>query len=49
MDLIRNDNETAATADLIAAQAVEFEDFFSFEVQKIGAPSQELEGIAVRY
>ena len=49
MDLIRNDNETAATADLIAAQAVELEDFFSFEVQKIGAPSQELEGIAVRY
>jgi hypothetical protein len=49
MDLVRNDNETAATSDLIAAQAIELDDFFSFEVEKIGAPSEELEGAAVRY
>ena len=49
MDLVRNDNETAATADLIAAHAIELDDFFSFEVEKIGAPSEELEGAAVRY
>jgi hypothetical protein len=49
MDLVRNDNEAAATSDLIAAQAIELDDFFSFEVEKIGAPSEELEGAAVRY
>jgi hypothetical protein len=49
MDLVRNDNETAATSDLVAAQAVELDDFFSFDVEKIGAPGEELEGVAVRY
>jgi predicted nucleotidyltransferase component of viral defense system len=49
MDLIRNDNETAATADLIAAQAVEMDDFFTFDIEKVGAPGEELGGIAVRY
>jgi hypothetical protein len=38
MDLIRNDKETAAPSELIAAQAVELYDFFSFGVEKVGAP-----------
>jgi hypothetical protein len=38
MDLIRNDKETAAPSNLIAAQAVEFYDFFSFGVESVGAP-----------
>jgi len=46
---VRNDNETAATSDLISAQDTELDDFFSFEVEKIGAPGEELEGAAVRY
>ena len=49
MDWIRNDNEAAATSDLIAAQAIELNDFFSFDVEKVGAPGEEIEGIAVRY
>jgi len=49
MDLIRNDNETTATSDLIAAQAVDLDDFFRFDVEKVDAPSEELEGVAVRY
>ncbi|MGA7871378.1 MAG: nucleotidyl transferase AbiEii/AbiGii toxin family protein [Candidatus Binatus sp.] len=49
MDLIRNDSEEAATADLIAAQAVELGDFVTFDIEKVGAPGEELEGAAMRY
>ncbi len=49
MDLIRNDNETAATSDLIAAQAVDLDEFFRFDVKKVDAPVEEQEGVAVRY
>jgi hypothetical protein len=49
MDLIRDDNEAAATSDLIAAQALELDDFFSFDVEKVGALGEEPEGVAVRY
>jgi len=49
MDLVRGDNEAAATSDLIAAQAVELDDFFAFDIEKVGAPGEALEGVAVRY
>jgi predicted nucleotidyltransferase component of viral defense system len=49
MDLVRGDNEAVATSDLIAAQAVDLDDFFAFDIEKIGAPGEEFEGAAVRY
>ena len=49
MDLVRRDDEEAATSDFIAAQAVDLNDFFSFSIEKVGAPGEELEGVAVRY
>jgi hypothetical protein len=49
MDLVRGDNEAAATSDHIAAQAVDLDDFFTFDIEKIGAPGEALEGVAVRY
>ena len=41
MDLVRRDNEAAATSDLIAAQAVELDDFFTFDIEKVGAPGED--------
>jgi predicted nucleotidyltransferase component of viral defense system len=49
MDLVSGDNEAVATSDLIAAQAVELDDFFAFDIEKVGAPGEALEGVAVRY
>ena len=49
MDLVHRDDEATATADLIAAQAVEVDDYFTFDVEKVGAPGEEVEGLAVRY
>jgi hypothetical protein len=49
MDLVRRDDEEAATSDFIAAQAVDLDDFFSFAIEKVGAPGEALEGAAVRY
>ena len=49
MDIFHRDNETSATADLIAAQAVEIDDYFTFDIEKVGAPGEEVEGLAVRY
>jgi len=49
MDLVRRDNEAAATSDIIAAQAVDLDDFFTFDIEKVGAPGETLEGVAVRY
>ena len=42
MDLVRGDNEAAATSDLIAAQAVDLDDFFTFDIEKISAPGEAL-------
>lgn len=48
MDLAREDDEEAATADFIAAQSVDLGDFFVFDIQKTrGLP--EATGGAVRY
>jgi hypothetical protein len=49
MDLVRADNEAAATADLIAAQSIDRDDFFAFDIEKVGTPGEALEGVAVRY
>ena len=49
MDLVRRDNEAAATSDLIAAQVVDLDDFFTFDIEKVRAPGETLEGVAVRY
>ncbi|MGH2710264.1 MAG: nucleotidyl transferase AbiEii/AbiGii toxin family protein [Actinomycetota bacterium] len=48
MDLARADDEEAATADFIAAQAVQVDDFFSFTVEKARDLGERAEG-AVRY
>lgn len=49
MDLYHRDDEKAATADLISAQAVEIDDYFTFDIEKVGAPGEEVEGLTVRY
>jgi hypothetical protein len=45
MDLVRGDNEAAATSDLIAVQDVDLDDFFNFDIEKTGVPNEPLEGI----
>jgi hypothetical protein len=49
MDLIRNDSEQAATSDLISAGALQLDDFFNFNIEKLGPPGEDLEGTAMRY
>lgn len=49
MDLVRQDDEESATADLIACQSVDLDDFFAFVVQKAGRITEEQDGGAVRY
>ncbi len=49
MDLARWDTEEAATADLLAAQATDLGDYFSFAVERTNRLDDLLEGAAVRY
>lgn len=49
MDLVRKDDERAATTDLIAAQSLDLGDFFVFAVEKVGGIREDEEGGAVRY
>ncbi len=49
MDLVRQDNEAAATADLLAVQALNLSDYFHFAIEKTGRLDAALEGAAVRY
>jgi predicted nucleotidyltransferase component of viral defense system len=49
MDLARQDDEAAATADLLAAQAVDLGDYFVFAIERTGKLDALLEGAAVRY
>jgi predicted nucleotidyltransferase component of viral defense system len=49
MDLVRRDDEESATVDLIAAQAVDLGDWFTFAIEKAGKPREEDEGGAIRY
>jgi hypothetical protein len=34
MDLVRGDNEAVATSDLIAAEVVDLDDFFAFDIRR---------------
>jgi len=49
MDLARADDERSATADFLAAQDVDLQDYFSFAIQKTARLDAALEGAAVRY
>ncbi len=49
MDLVRRDDEESATVDLIAAQAPDLGDWFTFAIEKAGQPREEDEGGAIRY
>ena len=49
MDLGRPDDEQAATADFLAAQAVDLGDHFAFVVERTRRLDRMLEGSAVRY
>ncbi len=49
MDLGRQDTEEAATADFLAAQAVDLGDYFTFAIERTGRLDPALEGAAVRY
>ena len=40
---------SSTASDLIAAQAVDLDDFFTFDIEKVGAPGETLEGMAARY
>jgi len=49
MDLVRKDDEESATADLIACQSIDLDDFFAFVVEKASRITEEQDGGAVRY
>lgn len=49
MDLARRDDEAAATADLLAAQALDLGDYFTFAIERTGGLDAALERAAVRY
>jgi Nucleotidyl transferase AbiEii toxin, Type IV TA system len=49
MDLARQDDDAAATADLLAAQALDLGDYFTFAIERTGRLDAAFEGAAVRY
>jgi hypothetical protein len=49
LDLGRQDSEEAATADFLAAQAVDLGDYFTFAIERTGRLDPAIEGAAVRY
>ncbi|MBI2858074.1 MAG: nucleotidyl transferase AbiEii/AbiGii toxin family protein [Chloroflexi bacterium] len=49
LDLSRQDNEEAATADFLSAQSVSLGDYFTFLIERTGKLDQAVEGAAVRY
>jgi hypothetical protein len=49
IDLARQDDEKAATADFLAAQAAELEDYFVFAIERTAALDELRDGSAVRY
>ncbi|MGI8690794.1 MAG: nucleotidyl transferase AbiEii/AbiGii toxin family protein, partial [Thermomicrobiales bacterium] len=49
MDLARYDDEEAAATDLLAAQALDLGDYFTFAIERTGRLDAALEGAAVRY
>lgn len=49
IDLGRQDDEEAATADFLSAQAVDLGDHFTFAIERTNRLDQVREGVAVRY
>lgn len=49
VDLAMRGDEIAATADLLAAQARDLADFFSFAIERTGTLDRLVDGAAVRY
>jgi len=49
MDLARDDDDEAATTDLLAAQVLDLGDYFTFAIERTGKLDVALEGAAVRY
>ena len=49
LDLCRRDNEEAATADFLAAQSVDLDDYFTFIIERTGKPDMSGENTTVRY
>jgi len=49
MDLARDDDDEAATTDLLAAQVLDLGDYFTFAIERTGKLDAALEGAAVRY
>lgn len=49
VDLAMRGDETAATADLLAAQALDTGDFFSFAIERTGSVGRHDDGSAVRH
>jgi hypothetical protein len=49
LDLGRQDNEEAATADFLTAQSVDLGDYFTFVIERTRKLDAALEGAAVRY
>ena len=49
LDLARQEDEQAATADLRAAQSLDLGDYFTFQIDRTGALDELLEGAAIRY
>lgn len=49
VDLVRHDDENAATADLLAAQEVDLDDYFVFALEKLGQITEAEEGGAIRF
>lgn len=49
VDLAVAGDEASATADLLAAQALDLDDFFSFAIERTGTLDRLVDGAAVRY
>jgi hypothetical protein len=49
MDLARDGDEEAATTDLLAVQAIDLGDYFTFAIERTGRLDAAIEGAAVRY
>lgn len=49
IDLVRRDNEEAATEDLITVQAIDLDDYFVFAIEKVEQREEGQEGAALRF
>jgi hypothetical protein len=49
LDLARQENEDAATDDLVVAQSTDLGDYFTFQIERTNRLNDLAEGVAVRY